>query len=84
MARVTIGALTVGLCLFGASACGHSKDPGTGQSVTSVPSNGSPGSNQAQPQQEGTPGGSLPSLGTPFTPSGHPSTSLPPLGGSGS
>lgn len=42
----------------------------------------SPGAGQVQPPGGGPGGGSLPGLGTPFTPSGHPPTSLPSLPGS--
>ncbi len=71
----------VALCLLlgtllGAAACHNSKPaPGAG------PGTSSPGTNQVQPEQSGSGDAPLPDLGTPFTPSGHPPASLPPLPG---
>jgi hypothetical protein len=77
-ARGAVGAAAVALCLFGATACRHSDASPSDPSGISSPTVG-----QVQ-QQGGSDGPSLPPLGTPFTPSGHEPTSLPPLPGSGS
>ncbi|WP_139168514.1 MULTISPECIES: hypothetical protein [unclassified Frankia] len=90
-ARRTVGAAAVALCLLGAAACQGSKtspdpEPATSSPATSSPGTGSPdpGQVQQQQQQQAPGGGSRPDLGTPFTPSGHSSASLPPLSGNGS
>jgi hypothetical protein len=80
-AHRTACAAVVLLCLFGATACSHPKP-----TPSQAPGTSSLGAGQFQQQQggsqDGVPpcGGSLPPLGTPQVPSGHPSTSLPPLG----
>jgi hypothetical protein len=70
------------LLVLGATSCRkHQSQP----SPASGSSSNSSSTLQVQPSQRGGPsGGSLPSMGTPFQPSGHPSVSLPSLPGSGS
>jgi hypothetical protein len=81
-ARRTLATLVAALLVLGATGCRkHKSEP----SPASGSSGNSPSTLQVQPSQQGGPsGGSLPSMGTPFQPSGHPSVSLPPLSGSGS